>query len=288
MFKRVLTVTSAFAFALAFIALSTLPARAGLVFSVANQVNAAGDTATVSFDVVITNTGASAVNVGFFDIQVNLVNLNGSFSFNGVQPNAGIARATNVIPQSGYRGTAGDNYLLFDKGEAGLANKPAFMTAQGAGFRIRDGFSVPNGVQQPNPGAAPYSLAANESKLIAKLLVTPNAITTAANQFRIDIAALSGAADPFRDSTFPLGQTIPNGPTNFTGAADIFVNDPNGANNYVVIDYNLQAPANGGLGFSPGNFTYFSAVPEPSTYAMMGLALTGLAIAKRFRKKSAK
>ena len=238
---------------------------AAIVFSAISK-NVGFGTTLITTEIRVTGVGSEALQ--YFGVTANITNVTLSggktVSFTAQTQDG---TATNRSPLTGA------DYILFDRGtSATLVTKSGSSFAfngSASSVNFRDGVSVPGisgGSPPPSTGVAP---GAGLGRLVATLNMQVSSGLTAGDKFDISLSpVLSVSADAFAQ-TSPFGG-IPADLVFSTGAAD-------GRTGTVQGDpINAQ--------FTLGSIT---AVPEPSTFAMLGLAF-GIFGAAKFRKRLAK
>ncbi len=235
---------------------------AAIVFSAINK-NAIFGSTLVSTEIRVTGLGTESLQYFAITATINPVSLSGgkTVSFTAQTRDGS---ATNRSP------ITGTDYVLFDRGTSatGVGTSFAFNdTATSVSFR--DGVSVPGltgGSPPPSSGVAP---GAGLGRLVATLNMEVSSGLSVGDRFNISLSAVPSVSANSFAQTPPFGGNPPD--LFFSGgAADGRTDSAQG------LDVNAQ--------FTVGSIT---AVPEPSTFATLGLAF-GIFGAAKFRKRLAK
>jgi len=227
-----------------------------LVFS-ATSMNVLFGTNSVTTEIrVRSTTGTDTLQ--YFAIKADVVTVTGTRTLNfGATTQAGTNTARTVTP-----------YVLFDRGTAVTGKAISFaFNASSSSVSFQDGVSVPQ--IAPGGNAIPFdgvSVGLSPGLLVATLQFNASSTLVNGDSFRIDLSALSSTANAYA-VTLPPGGIPADLP--FTGAAT-------GRGTGVGTNLNLTSS-----NFSSGIIT---AVPEPSTFAMLGLVV-GLLGATKLRRR---
>ena len=226
-----------------------------LVFSATSLTVAVGSTSVTTEIRVRSTTGTDTLQ--YFAIKADVVTVTGGRTLNfGASTQDGTNTLRTVSP-----------YVLFDRGTAVTLSSTTFaFNATSTSVSFRDGVAISALSGGPVTDSSPVSPGSTTGLLVATLQLSTNPLVGLqfGDSFRIDLTALTSSAE-----SFATGSPLSPGSLSFTGAAT-------GRGSGVGTDLNLTA-----ANFSSSTIT---AVPEPSTFAMLGL-VAGLFGATKLRKR---
>lgn len=216
----------------------------------------------VTFNPVV----APSLGVNFTDFDVRVTNDAGTVSVNAMKFRVdlvGVGASLTVFDApSTYRNTS--NYIFAPDAPTrfSVASDGQFLTQlSSTSFQIHDSAALPAAV--PSPNVNERVMVNNSSFLAARLRVNFASPISSPYSFSLSATALNGIGNEF--GGLPVSGS-------YSGFG--FGSNPGTGNTMV------------GLPFAQTQFNFITAVPEPSTFILLGVALGGAGLQKlRNRKK---